>query len=48
MKPQIANYNLHQLRFARPSNDSVVHWPAKKIREDGDDVDLHKALNSKP
>jgi hypothetical protein len=40
VNPQVANLNHHQPRFARPANDAVVQWPAKKIGEDGDEVDL--------
>src|SRR6266496_2096023 len=32
------NFNLHQPGFARPADDAVIQRPAKKIREDGDDV----------
>jgi len=39
-RPQIAYLNLHQPGFARPANDPVIQWPAKKIRKDSDDVNL--------
>src|SRR5438067_13555855 len=44
-RPQIVNVDLHQPGFARPANNSEVQRPAKKIREDGDDVNLHKIFN---
>jgi len=42
MNPQIANFNLHQPRFARPANDAMIQRPAKKFRENRNDVDLQK------
>jgi hypothetical protein len=41
-RPQIVNLNLHQPGFTRPANNSVIERPAKKIREDGYDVNLHR------
>src|SRR5438067_10776143 len=45
-RPQIVNLNLHQPGFARPTNNSVIQWPAKKIREDSDDINEHKTLTT--
>src|SRR5438876_7005582 len=44
-RPQIAYFDLDQPGCARPANDSVIQRPAKKIRENRDNVDLHKTLN---
>ena len=45
-RPQIVELNLHQPGFARPANDSIIERPAKKIGEDGDDVNLHESALS--
>ena len=39
-RPQIAYLNLYQPRFARPAHNPKIQRPAKKIRENRDDVYL--------
>jgi len=39
-RPQIAYLNLHQPRFACLADDSKIQRPAKKIRENRDNVYL--------
>src|SRR5260370_28069850 len=40
--PQVVNADIDQARLSRPAHNAVMQRPVEKLREDGNDVELHR------
>jgi hypothetical protein len=40
-RPQIVYANFNEPGIARPAHDTVIQWPAKEVRKNGNDLELH-------